>query len=153
MTSNLGSREIQEWESDETVMRAKVMEELRNAFKPEFLNRVDDIIIFRRLGIEHLREIIKIQLESLRRMLEDRQMTLHLDASAEELLAQEGYDPVYGARPLKRAVQSLIQNPLAMKLLAGEIKPGDSLVLSGDLDKRQMVFSSEQKMVTGSQSG
>jgi ATP-dependent Clp protease ATP-binding subunit ClpB len=153
MTSNLGSREIQEWESDETVMRAKVMEELRNAFKPEFLNRVDDIIIFRRLGIEHLREIIKIQLESLRRMLEDRQMTLHLDASAEELLAQEGYDPVYGARPLKRAVQSLIQNPLAMKLLSGGIKPGDSLVLSGDLDKRQMVFSSEQKMVTGSQSG
>jgi ATP-dependent Clp protease ATP-binding subunit ClpB len=153
MTSNLGSREIQEWESDETVMRTKVMEELRDTFKPEFLNRVDDIIIFRRLGLEHLREIIKIQLEALRKMLEDRQIILQLDASAEELLAQEGYDPVYGARPLKRAVQSLIQNPLAMKLLAGEIKPGDSLVLSGDPDKRQMIFSSEQKMATGSQSG
>ncbi|MFN7947625.1 MAG: ATP-dependent chaperone ClpB [Blastocatellia bacterium] len=142
MTSNLGSREIQEWEGDENVMRSRVMEQLRIAFKPEFLNRVDDIIIFRRLGLEQLRQIIKIQLESLRRMMEERKITLTLDPSAEELLAREGFDPVYGARPLKRAIQNLIQNPLAMKLLGGEIKPGDAVTVKGDPDRGQMIFVS-----------
>ncbi|MFN0122803.1 MAG: ATP-dependent chaperone ClpB [Blastocatellia bacterium] len=141
MTSNLGSREIQEWEGDENVMRARVLEVLRGEFKPEFLNRVDDIIIYRRLGIEQIRQIIKIQLEALVRMLGERQITLRLDPTAEELLAREGYDPVYGARPLKRAAQSLIQNPLAMKLLGAEIKAGDTVVVGGDLERGQMVFS------------
>ena len=126
------------------------MEQLRASFKPEFLNRIDDVIIFKRLGLEELKRIIKIQLESLRRMLEERQIKLVLDPSAEELLAREGYDPVYGARPLKRAVQSLIQNPLAMKLLSGEIKPGDTVVVKGDLDRAQMIFSTRQgTAVTG----
>src|SRR5262245_66287509 len=122
MTSNVGSREIQSWsdnEDDEKVMRSRVMDQLRASFKPEFLNRVDDVIIFKRLGMEQLKQIIKIQLESLRQMLEDRKINLVLDPSAEELLALEGFDPVYGARPLKRAIQSLIQNPLARKLLSG----------------------------------
>jgi ATP-dependent Clp protease ATP-binding subunit ClpB len=141
MTSNLGSREIQDWEGDENVMRSRVMEQLRGAFKPEFLNRVDDIIIFKRLGLEQLRQIIKIQLESLRKLMEDRKITLTLDPSAEELLAREGFDPVYGARPLKRAIQNLIQNPLAMKLLGGEIKPGDAVTVKGDLDRGQMIFA------------
>jgi ATP-dependent Clp protease ATP-binding subunit ClpB len=141
MTSNLGSREIQELENDDKQMRGAVMEQLRYAFKPEFLNRIDDIIIFKRLGIEQIRQIIKIQLEALRRMLEDRQITLVLDPSAEELLTREGYDPVFGARPLKRAIQSLIQNPLAMKLLGGEIQPGDTLVVKGDLERGEMVFA------------
>jgi ATP-dependent Clp protease ATP-binding subunit ClpB len=144
MTSNVGSREIQEHQGDEKAMRAGVMEQLRGQFKPEFLNRIDDIIIFKRLGLEQIRSIIKVQLESLRRMLADRKITLVLDASAEELLAREGYDPVYGARPLKRAIQSLIQNPLAMKLLSGEIKPGDTLVVKGDLEQPQMTFATEQ---------
>ena len=100
--------------------------------------------VFKRLGLEQIRSIIKVQLESLRRMLADRKITLVLDASAEELLAREGYDPVYGARPLKRAIQSLIQNPLAMKLLSGEIKPGDTLVVKGDLEQPQMTFATEQ---------
>jgi len=141
MTSNIGSRDIQQWDGDENVMRSRVMEQLRTEFKPEFLNRVDDVIIFKSLGIEQLRRIIKIQLESLRRMLGERKINLTLDASAEELLAREGFDPVYGARPLKRAIQSLIQNPLAMKLLSGEIKPNESVVIKGDLDRGCMTFA------------
>jgi ATP-dependent Clp protease ATP-binding subunit ClpB len=140
MTSNIGSREIQQWEGDENVMRTRVMEQLRAEFKPEFLNRIDDVIIFRRLGIEQLKQIIKIQLESLRQMLADRKINLVLDPTAEELLAREGFDPVYGARPLKRAIQSLIQNPLAMKLLGGEIKPDDTILVKGDLPRGQMAF-------------
>jgi ATP-dependent Clp protease ATP-binding subunit ClpB len=131
-------------------MRSRVMEQLRASFKPEFLNRVDDVIIFKRLGMEQLKQIIKIQLESLRRMLEDRKINLVLDPSAEELLAQEGFDLVYGARPLKRAIQSLIQNPLAMKLLSGEIKPNDTIAVKGDQDRGQMIFATEQRSaVTG----
>jgi len=142
MTSNLGSREIGEWESDETAMRSRVMEQLRAEFKPEFLNRIDDVVIFRRLGMEQLRLIIKIQLEGLVRMLAERKVSLVLDASAEELLAREGFDPVYGARPLKRAIQNLIQNPLAMKLLSGEITPGGTVEVRGDLARSQMIFTS-----------
>src|SRR5262244_1409009 len=140
MTSNIGSRDIQQWQGDENVMRSRVMDQLRSEFKPEFLNRVDDVIIFKSLGLEQLRRIIKIQLESLRRMLEERKIALTLDDSAEELLAREGFDPVYGARPLKRAIQNMIQNPLAMKLLSGEIKPNESVVIKGDLDQGRMIF-------------
>ncbi len=141
MTSNLGSREIQELDNDDKQMRAAVLEQLRYAFKPEFLNRIDDIIIFKQLGLEQIRQIIKIQLEVLRKMLEERQIVLTLEPSAEELLTREGYDPVYGARPLKRAIQSLIQNPLAMRLLSGTIKPGETLLVKGDLERGEMVFT------------
>ncbi|MBL8189277.1 MAG: AAA family ATPase, partial [Acidobacteria bacterium] len=141
MTSNVGSREIQDFHGDDKGMRSAVLEQLRGHFKPEFLNRIDDVIIFKRLGVEQIRAIIKVQLESLRRMLSDRKITLVMDPSAEELLTREGYDPVYGARPLKRAIQSLIQNPLAMKLLGGEVKPGDTLTVKGDLDSGQMSFA------------
>jgi ATP-dependent Clp protease ATP-binding subunit ClpB len=144
MTSNIGSRDIQEWHGNEKEMHSRVMSELRAAFKPEFLNRVDDVIIFKSLGLDELRQIIKIQLESLRRMLAERKVNLELDPTAEELLAREGFDPVYGARPLKRAIQSLIQNPLAMKLLGGEIKPNETVVVKGDLDRGQMIFSPQQ---------
>ncbi|HYE75886.1 MAG TPA: AAA family ATPase, partial [Blastocatellia bacterium] len=148
MTSNLGSREIQEFDTDEKQMRAAVTEQLRGAFKPEFLNRIDDIIIFKRLGLEQLRQIIKVQLEGLKTMLADRKINLVLDPSAEELLAREGFDPVYGARPLKRAIQSLIQNPLALKLLGGEVKAGDTVVVRGDLDKGQMIFEPKPEVMT-----
>jgi ATP-dependent Clp protease ATP-binding subunit ClpB len=153
MTSNLGSREIQELENDEKQMRGAVMEQLRFAFKPEFLNRIDDIIIFKRLGVEQIRQIIKIQLEALRRMLEERQITLTLDSTAEELLTREGYDPVYGARPLKRAIQSLLQNPLAMKLLGGEIKPGEGITVRGDLERGEMVFAATEQTGQGTGAG
>ncbi|MGA1369248.1 MAG: AAA family ATPase, partial [Blastocatellia bacterium] len=144
MTSNLGAREIQEYEEgDEAAMRATVMERLRAAFKPEFLNRIDDIILFRRLGIEQLRSIIRIQLEALRALLADRKVTLSIDSSAEDLIAREGYDPVYGARPLRRAIQSLIQNPLALQLLNGEIVAGETVKVLGDLEAGRMRFVKE----------
>jgi ATP-dependent Clp protease ATP-binding subunit ClpB len=140
MTSNIGSRDVQQWQGDENVMRSRVMDQLRLEFRPEFLNRVDDVIIFKSLGIDQLRRITGIQLESLRRMLKDRNVELTIDESAEELLAREGFDPVYGARPLKRAIQNLIQNPLAMKLLNGEIKPDEPVIIRGDLERGQMIF-------------
>jgi ATP-dependent Clp protease ATP-binding subunit ClpB len=134
MTSNLGSREIQEAEGDEKQVREAVLQELRANFKPEFLNRIDDIVIFHQLSREQIGQIIDVQLERLRAMLAERSIQLVLDDSARQLLAREGYDPNYGARPLKRAIQTLLQNPLAIKLLSGEILPGQIVraAASGD---------------------
>jgi len=135
MTSNLGSREIQAAEGDEKQVREAVVQELRLHFKPEFLNRIDDVVVFHQLSREQIGQIIEVQLERLRQMLTDRGVTLVLDSSAKELLMREGYDPTYGARPLKRAIQSLIQNPLAVKLLQGEILPGQTVHVSANGDK------------------
>ncbi len=134
MTSNLGSREIQDAEGDEKQMREAVLQELQANFKPEFLNRIDDIVIFHQLSREQIEKIIKVQLERLRIMLAERNIQLVLDDSARQLLAREGYDPNYGARPLKRAIQTLLQNPLAIKLLSGEVLPGQTVkaVANGD---------------------
>jgi ATP-dependent Clp protease ATP-binding subunit ClpB len=141
MTSNLGSREIQAAEGDEDQVREAVLQELRLNFKPEFLNRIDDIVIFHQLSRQQIVQIIEVQLERLRAMLGERNITLVLDDSAKELLAREGYDPNYGARPLKRAIQTLIQNPLAVKLLRGEILPGQTIRASAAGD--QMEFSTD----------
>ena len=130
MTSNLGSREIQEVEDDENEVHEAVTQVLREHFKPEFLNRIDDIVIFHRLSRDQIAKIIDVQLERLRAMLHERNISLTLDDSARELLAREGYDPNFGARPLKRAIQTLIQNPLALKLLRGEVQPGQNIVVS-----------------------
>ena len=130
MTSNLGSREIQEVSEDEKQVGEAVTQVLREHFKPEFLNRIDDIVIFHRLSREQIAQIIDVQLERLRAMLHERNVSLELQDSARELLAREGYDPNFGARPLKRAIQTLIQNPLAMKLLRGEISPGQTVIVS-----------------------
>jgi ATP-dependent Clp protease ATP-binding subunit ClpB len=127
MTSNLGSREIQAAEGDEKQVREAVIQELRLHFKPEFLNRIDDIVVFHQLSRDQIGKIIDVQLERLISMLNDRDVRLVLEPSARELLMREGYDPTYGARPLKRAIQSLIQNPLAVKLLQGEILPGQTV--------------------------
>jgi ATP-dependent Clp protease ATP-binding subunit ClpB len=132
MTSNLGSREIQSAEGDEKQAREAVIQVLREYFKPEFLNRIDDIVVFKQLGKDEIAEIISIQLERLRLMLEERGIKIELDPSARELLAAEGYDPVYGARPLKRAIQTMIQNPLAMKLLKGDIASGQTVRISAE---------------------
>ena len=141
MTSNLGSREIQAAEGDEKQVREAVTQELRLHFKPEFLNRIDDIVIFHQLSREQIKEIIDVQLERLRATLSDRGIALVLDDSARQLLAREGYDPQYGARPLKRAIQTLIQNPLAVKLLRGEIASGQTITVSASGD--QMTFATE----------
>jgi ATP-dependent Clp protease ATP-binding subunit ClpB len=138
MTSNLGSREIQEAEGDEKQVREAVLQELRANFKPEFLNRIDDIVIFHQLSREQIAEIIEVQLERLRAMLSERNIQLVLDESARQLLAREGYDPNYGARPLKRAIQTLLQNPLAIKLLGGDILPGQTVRASAHGDTMEL---------------
>ena len=145
MTSNLGSREIQDVEDDDAQVREAVTQVLHDHFKPEFLNRIDDIVIFHRLSLAQITKIIDVQLERLRAMLHERNISLALDDSARELLAREGYDPNFGARPLKRAIQTLIQNPLAMKLLRGEVLPGQNIVVSAR--NGQMEFSTEPRAV------
>jgi ATP-dependent Clp protease ATP-binding subunit ClpB len=137
MTSNLGSREIQAAEGDEEQVREAVIQELRLHFKPEFLNRIDDIVVFHQLSRVQISKIIDVQLERLRQMLRERNIEIELDESARELLVREGYDPSYGARPLKRAIQTLVQNPLAVKLLRGEILPGQKVKVSADGDNMQ----------------
>jgi ATP-dependent Clp protease ATP-binding subunit ClpB len=134
MTSNLGSREIQSSALVDTPVKEMVLGILRDHFKPEFLNRIDDIVVFKQLKRENIAQIIDVQLERLRKTLAERNIKIALDESAKELLVREGYDPTYGARPLKRAIQSLIQNPLAIKLLNGEIASGQNVKVSADHD-------------------
>jgi ATP-dependent Clp protease ATP-binding subunit ClpB len=145
MTSNLGSREMQEVEDDDQQVHEAVTQVLHEHFKPEFLNRIDDIVIFHRLSREQITKIIDVQLERLRAMLHERNISLALEDSARELLAREGYDPNFGARPLKRAIQTLIQNPLALKLLRGEVLPGQNIVVSAR--NGQMEFATKPQAV------
>jgi len=128
MTSNIGSQYILDAE-DETVMENRVLETLRQQFRPEFLNRVDEIVIFHRLGREQLREIAQIQLGHLRRLLAERGISIELTNGALDVLIEEGYDPAYGARPLKRVIQRRIVDPLALQLIQGEITDGDHVVV------------------------
>ncbi|MBV9802933.1 MAG: ATP-dependent chaperone ClpB, partial [Solirubrobacterales bacterium] len=139
MTSNIGSPIIQDMTRQDTAqeaIRQRVMEELRNHLRPEFLNRIDEVIIFRPLSREHLGQIVEIQLRRLHKMLEDRKITLEITEAARHRLAEEGYDPVFGARPLKRVIQQRIQNELAMRLLQGEFREGDTIVVDVDPDDR-----------------
>jgi ATP-dependent Clp protease ATP-binding subunit ClpB len=144
MTSNLGSSYLQ----SENIRDAegfdeaskRVLETLHGHFKPEFLNRVDDIIIFHPLGKEQLVKIVDLRLEDLRRLLADRKISLELTDSAKELLFTEGYDPNFGARPLKRAIQKLVQDPLALKILDGAVLHGDHVVVDSDKKTGKMTF-------------
>jgi ATP-dependent Clp protease ATP-binding subunit ClpB len=144
MTSNLGSTYLQaeglrsEADFDQAVQQ--VLNQLHAHFRPEFLNRVDDIIVFRPLGKEQLVKIIELRLEDVRRLLAERKISLELTDAAKELLFTEGYDPNFGARPLKRAIQKLIQDPLALKILDGEILHGDHVVVDADKKARKMRF-------------
>jgi ATP-dependent Clp protease ATP-binding subunit ClpB len=147
MTSNVGSqyiRDVEDVQSPE--VRAQIDESLRATFKPEFLNRIDDIIVFHKLGMKELKVIVEIQLARFRKLLTDRQLELELEPAAIELLCERGYDPAYGARPLKRAIQKYLQDPLAKKIISGEFKAGDKILGSrkGDeLDFGVTVFSSK----------
>ena len=128
MTSNLGSHVIQEMSGqDFDRVRDKVIEVLREHFRPEFLNRIDEVIVFKSLTQEQLTAIVDIQLKNLEKRLADRRVTLVVTDAARKLLAQRGWDPVYGARPLKRAIQRLVQDPLAMMLLEGKFGEGDTV--------------------------
>jgi len=138
MTSNIASAEIQRLASrsgvDASTVREAALEHLRAEFRPEFLNRVDEIVVFRPLGREQIGRIVEIQLARLRKLLEERQLTLDLTPAAREAIADAGYDPVYGARPLKRAIQRMVQDPLATRLLRGEFKAGDHVVVDEGRD-------------------
>jgi ATP-dependent Clp protease ATP-binding subunit ClpB len=142
MTSNLGSPIIQEYfmdgktdKSSHQTMEDKVMAELKKHFRPEFLNRVDDVIIFQSLDESELARIVDIQLGRLEQRLAQQNLTLDVDAAAKKLLASEGYDPQFGARPLKRAIQEHLLDPLATKLLAGQFKPGDKIKVTAKDDE------------------
>jgi ATP-dependent Clp protease ATP-binding subunit ClpB len=138
MTSNIGSQHIMDDIDDET-MRARVQEAMRQHFRPEFLNRVDEIVIFHRLDRAQLREIAEIQLNHVRGLLAKRNVTMTLTEAATDLLIEEGYDPVYGARPLKRVLQRRIIDPLAIRVIQGDVREGDHVVIEvedGGLDFR-----------------
>jgi ATP-dependent Clp protease ATP-binding subunit ClpB len=139
MTSNIGSQFITEEESKEARARL-VMDALRGHFRPEFINRVDEIIIFDRLSEDDLKKIVEIQLKRLSKRLEQQKITLDLSDSAKQLLAREGYDPVYGARPLRRTIQKEILDPLSIDILEGKVREGQTVKIeakNGALEFRE----------------
>jgi len=157
MTSNIGGKLIQDagqkaaelesagggdaqaiWEMEYERVQETVRQELRNYFRPEFLNRIDDIVLFRNLSRGQIKAIVDVQLTDLRKRLAERRMTLELTEAAKERLAEKGYDPVFGARPLKRAVQKYLQDPLSMKIIEEEFGDGDDIVV--DLDPETGAF-------------
>jgi len=134
MTSNMGSHLFREYENVDK-LRPLLLQELRNTLRPEFLNRIDEIVIFHALGREEIARIVDIQLAGLRKRLQDRRIHLEVTEAARTLLAREGYDPTYGARPLKRTIQRLVQDPLALRLLEREFVEGDTVVVDAHGDE------------------
>jgi ATP-dependent Clp protease ATP-binding subunit ClpB len=146
MTSNIGSHRILEYKGefggiDYERMKRAVTEEMQRHFRPEFLNRVDEIIVFHALGEEHLKHIVEIQLQRLRRRLEERKIDLELTDSARTHLVRTGYEPTYGARPLKRAIQREVENALARKLLSREIRDGERVLV--DYRNGELTFNGQ----------
>jgi ATP-dependent Clp protease ATP-binding subunit ClpB len=127
MTSNVGSQYLEDF--TDLGAKDKVMAELRRSFRPEFLNRIDDIVLFHRLGRNEIDRIVDLQLARLRKLLKERELDIELSPEARSFIADQGYDPVYGARPLKRALMKYVQDPLARRLLTGEFQPGDTVVV------------------------
>ena len=150
MTSNLGSSYLvaENLSTDEAFERAseRVIETLHSHFRPEFLNRVDDIIVFRPLGKEQLVKIIELRLEDLRRLLADRKISLELTDAAKDWIFREGFDPSFGARPLKRAIQKLIQDPLALRILDGEVLHGDHVIVDADPKTNKLTFKVSKRV-------
>jgi ATP-dependent Clp protease ATP-binding subunit ClpB len=138
MTSNLGSSVFEDASISLEKRREAIVEDVRGFFRPEFINRIDEIVVFDPLGPEQLREIVDIQVELLARRLAQRNLTLELTDAAKDHLADAGYDPTFGARPLRRLLQREIQDPLALKLLGGEISDGDHVVV--DLEDDHLAF-------------
>ncbi|MDH3549112.1 MAG: ATP-dependent chaperone ClpB, partial [Gammaproteobacteria bacterium] len=137
MTSNLGSQLIQELAGEENydAMKNAIMDVVGSHFRPEFVNRIDDLVVFHPLSRDHIRKIVDIQLSYLHDRLADRDIRIHLSDAARDKLADAGFDPVYGARPLKRAIQQQVENPLAQEILQGKFKPGDVIEVSVDDDR------------------
>jgi ATP-dependent Clp protease ATP-binding subunit ClpB len=135
MTSNLGAHALAEDKSEGEISgpaRDAVMEAIRAHFRPEFLNRIDEIVFFKRLGRAEIDRIVGVQLKRLEKLLSDRRITIEIDDAAMHWLAERGYDPVYGARPLKRAIQKELQDPLARMILEGRIKDGEDVKVTVD---------------------
>ncbi|KES12134.1 ClpB protein, partial [Snodgrassella alvi SCGC AB-598-O02] len=131
MTSNIGSQEIQKMDTDDyAAIKAVVMEDVKQYFRPELINRIDEVVVFHSLNKSNIRAIANIQLAGLRKRLESMDLHLQVDDAALDALAEVGFDPVYGARPLKRAIQTEIENPLAKELLAGDYAPGSTIMLT-----------------------
>jgi ATP-dependent Clp protease ATP-binding subunit ClpB len=141
MTSNLGSAFVSDPTLEPEQRRSAVMDVVRASFKPEFLNRLDDVIVFDALGTEELTRIVDLQVSRLARRLEDRRLTLTVTDAAREWLSLTGYDPVYGARPLKRLVQTAIGDKLARALLAGEIRDGDEVIVDRPADADELTVA------------
>ena len=139
MTSNLGSQSVHDHQGDYQQMKALVMEKVSAHFRPEFINRVDDIVVFHALAEEHVRAIADIQIEILRGRLQQQNIKFNIDDIALDMVGKSGFDPVYGARPLKRAIQTMIENPLAQRLLAGEFGSGD--IVSVSVKDDSLVFN------------
>jgi ATP-dependent Clp protease ATP-binding subunit ClpB len=149
MTSNLGSQEIleaQQRNMDYEALRALVLQEIQQHFRPEFLNRVDEVVVFHSLTQEELGPIVEIQLQRLRARLADRQMTLELSQSVVSDLAARGYDPVYGARPLKRLIQQDIETPLSRLIIQGQALDGQTIV--GDIVDGKLVLTAKETVET-----
>jgi len=144
MTSNLGSNEIQGFtqDSDYEQMKRAVMEVVGQHFRPEFINRIDDVVVFHSLDRQQIRRIADIQLLNLRQRLAERDMQLEISEEALDKLGEAGFDPVYGARPLKRAIQQRVENPLAERILGGDFGPGDTIWVS--LGEEGFVFTTEE---------
>ena len=153
MTSNVGSGEIRQMgpigfsvnvpQAGDDGVRKNLLDALRKTFRPEFLNRVDDIIVFNPLNKEHLEAIIEIQIRRVAVLLEGKGLHLEVTESAKRVLMAEGYDPAFGARPMRRAIQRLIQDPLSLRLLAGDFAPGDTVVVEGDEQRRTLEFTKQ----------
>jgi ATP-dependent Clp protease ATP-binding subunit ClpA len=155
MTSNVGSQFISGYagsreESTYEQMKRQVIEALRLQFRPEFLNRIDEVIVFHALAEEELTRIVDLLLADLQRRLVEHALTLELTTAARRLIAAEGHDPAFGARPLKRAIQRLVENPLARALLEGRFAPGSTIVADADAMSGTLVFRSGSETVVAS---
>jgi len=144
MTSNIGTEFITEFDTPERI-REKVWDALRRVFRPEFLNRIDEIIVFNRLTKEHIQQIVDLQFERLKQRLADKRITLELTEVARAKLAELGYDPTFGARPLRRTMERHIANPLAKLVIAGQVKEGDHVRIDYDEQKSEFTFTVTQR--------
>jgi ATP-dependent Clp protease ATP-binding subunit ClpB len=141
MTSNIGSQWIRDLKGDDAEMRRRVMEAMQEHFRPEFLNRIDETIIFNSLGLEEIKKIVDLQIERLKERLRERKLNVTLTDRAKEFVAEDGFDPTFGARPLRRTIEKKIQNPLALKILEGDFSEGDTITVDLDAKTGDLRFS------------
>jgi len=153
MTSNLGAAIFQDQTASAEEREEKVLADVRAHFRPEFINRIDEVVVFDSLSRDDIVKIVEIQLRGLQRRLSDRKLQLELTDEAKTYLANAGYDPHFGARPLRRLIQHEIQDPLAMMLLSGEVHEGDTIVVEAGADGLTLLVKEREEAATGAESG